>query len=274
MKNSSIAIGHLKHVRVKPHANSFGFKHAMLLVDLDDFPNHSTPWLIKYNRRGLLSINDTHYIDKSSLGLKQKLLRFLDQMEATIDTSDRFLLLTTPALAGYSFNPVVFFFILTADKSIKAIAVEVHNTFGESHIYYLDKDSWDEAAGIYISNKRFHVSPFLARNGYYEFRFLLTASEVNVHINLYQDEQMILGTTFTGRLIPITSKSLFRFSINLATTVLLTELRILQNAYKLFFRLRLPFFQKPERLEGTSDSPSKALISNMKLPFSKRKVRS
>ena len=240
----------------------------MLLVDLDDLrAENSVPWPLRYNRRGFLEINDVDYIDKTPTCVYEKLQAFIENTGLVINRSDRILLLTTPAVVGYVFNPAVFYFSIDKNNAMNFVAAEVHNTFGESHIYCLTQDSWNAVQRSFRSHKRFHVSPFLSRKGYYDFRFFISEDEVMVEIELHQEECMVLSTSFAGHLIPLTSSNLFKSFIRIVLTTLFTEIRILRNASNLFFTIRLPFFNKPERLYDTSESPQKGFISKIKLPF-------
>jgi hypothetical protein len=58
----------------------------------------------------------------------------------------------------------------TEGGSLRAIVVEVNNTFGERHCYLLDAPRWRRTD----ARKVFHVSPFLRVEGEYRFRFLRT----------------------------------------------------------------------------------------------------
>jgi DUF1365 family protein len=47
-------------------------------------------------------------------------------------------LITAPKLLGYSFNPVSFWYLYSADRKLSAMILEVNNTFDERHIYFLE----------------------------------------------------------------------------------------------------------------------------------------
>ena len=220
-------------------------------------------WPLSYNGGGLIQIQDSDYIDDSHKSIRTKLSNYFEG----IDDKDNIFILTTPSIFRYSFNPATFYFRLTIDKSIRDAAVEIHNTFGESHIYYLTDKSLDSKNIEYISTRQFHVSPFISREGTYTFRFSLSDDSVEIHIKLNQDDQPLITTEFSGNLTPIRKSSLFKMLPKLVVTVLLTELRILRIARVLFFKMKIDFYKKPIPKEDNHVAPARGFISKIKFPF-------
>jgi predicted NAD/FAD-binding protein len=72
-----------------------------------------------------------------------------------------------PRVLGYTFKPVSFWYCHRATARLRAIVVEVNNTFGERHCYLLDQPRYGPGAA---ARKVFHVSPFCAVEGDYRFR--------------------------------------------------------------------------------------------------------
>ena len=115
--------------------------------------------------------------------------------------------------------------------------------------------------------KQFHVSPFLDRKGYYKFNFSVTSNIFDIQINLFQEDKFIFGSRYKGKFVTLSTKNLIKNLPRLILTVTLTEIRILTNAAMIFFIRKMPFFEKPDRLEGTNDSPAVGFISRLKIPF-------
>ena len=120
-------------------------------------------------------------------------------------------LITMPRVLGYVFNPVSFFMCMDAEKKLRAVICEVHNTFGEQHSYLCARadhapvtaDEWLKA------EKLFHVSPFLPRNGHYQFRFALADSGLGIWIDYYDAQgNKQLVTSLTGKLTSLNADSL------------------------------------------------------------------
>jgi DUF1365 family protein len=125
----------------------------------------------------------------------------------------RITLITMPRVLGYVFNPVSFFLCFDEEKKLRAVICEVHNTFGEQHSYLcaradhapLSPDEWLRA------EKLFHVSPFLPREGSYQFRFAPAEDRLGIWIDYYNQEgKKQLITALTGELTPLNAESLRR----------------------------------------------------------------
>ncbi len=76
-------------------------------------------------------------------------------------------------MLGYVFNPVSFWYCHDRAGNLAAVLAEVSNTFGERHNYLVaHADGRPIRAGETLeARKVFHVSPFMAVQGHYRFRF-------------------------------------------------------------------------------------------------------
>ncbi|MDC0035076.1 DUF1365 domain-containing protein [Chloroflexi bacterium] len=265
---SYIVSGILSHQRYGTSSNSFAFKHTMLMLNTDQLEaGKKLCSLISIEKTGLLSIRFKNLIDETDKPIKEKILR-LFEIEGNQSKSSSFFAVTTPTVLGYSFNPASFYFVVSGEGNIENCAVEVHNTFNESHVYILNAPvTSSPKSSKYTHEKRFHVSPFIGREGNYEFEFELTSTYLKIGIVLLQKNHPVISTGYLGELIPITKKTLFLNAGQLIFTVLLTEFRILKQAYKLYFRQKLPFFRKPTPLPTTKTALSRGFISKLKFPF-------
>ncbi|MEE2885018.1 MAG: DUF1365 domain-containing protein [Chloroflexota bacterium] len=268
--NSSVLSGVLYHKRFIPKSHSFEYKHCMLLIDLDELEHKGRlAYLLKHNRIGLFSIKNTDYVDNENIPISTKFETILND-DSEYESSDRRILITTPSLLGYSFNPASCYLRVSEFGEILAVAIEVNNTFGESHIYPLVKGSYDKVSdNIYLKkhNKEFHVSPFISRTGEYQFEFSLSDKNFDLQIGLFQEDVQLIRTKFSAEIKPLTTGSLLKSTFRLCSIVLLTEFRILLQAYKLYVTKKLPFFPKPSPGETTTRSPSPGYIRKLKFPF-------
>ena len=260
--------GILDHQRYGPSSDSFAFKHTMLMLNTDHLESDKKLCsLISIEKRGVLSINFKNMIDATNKPIGEKIQR-LFKVEGNQSKSSNFFAVTTPSVLGYSVNPASFYFVIGDEEKIENCAVEVHNTFNESHLYILNRPiARSSKSSKYTHEKQFHVSPFIGREGNYEFEFELTASYLKIGITLLQNNQPIISTRYLGELIPLTKKNLFLNIRQLIFTVLLTESRILKQAYKLHFGKKLPLFRKPIPLAITKIALSRGFISKLKIPF-------
>lgn len=122
-------------------------------------------------------------------------------------------LITMPRVLGYVFNPVSFYLCRDDAEALRAVICEVHNTFGERHSYvcaHADRRPIHQD-DIMEAEKVFHVSPFLAREGFYRFRFAALPETFGVWIDYCDAEgRKQLITSLVGRYEPLTQQSLQR----------------------------------------------------------------
>ena len=121
-------------------------------------------------------------------------------------------LLTLPRVLGYVFNPVSFWFLLDREGQLRALLAEVNNTFGDRHSYLLHHDDQRVIApGDRLSSRKvFHVSPFLEVAGRYEFRIDYRADAIDLAINHFDEDGLLLATSLTGRRGPLDSGAMLR----------------------------------------------------------------
>lgn len=190
------------HKRLLPKVNGFTYGVYYLAQ-----PLHAS-----VERRGVLSfrVKDHGARDGSDLqGWIRTILRDygLDDITAGIQ------LIAMPRILGYGFNPVSFWLCVDVENMLRAVLCEVNNTFGETHSYLcahadhrpIHAHDWLQA------EKLFHVSPFLPREGSYQFRFTRKDESLGIWIDYYNAQgQKQLITSLTGTLEPLTEAALRR----------------------------------------------------------------
>ena len=95
-------------------------------------------------------------------GIREQVDRFLAAHGIDLDRG-RVLMLASPRVLGYAFNPLSVHWCHRRDGSLAAVIAEVHNTYGERHAYLLDTDDTGRGA----TAKEFYVSPFYDVSGDY-----------------------------------------------------------------------------------------------------------
>ena len=78
-------------------------------------------------------------------------------------------MLANARVLGHVFDPLSVFWCYDSSGRLACVVAEVHNTYGERHAYLLRPDE----AGVAVTGKDFHVSPFFDVSGTYELRFTL-----------------------------------------------------------------------------------------------------
>jgi cyclopropane-fatty-acyl-phospholipid synthase len=156
-------------------------------------------------------------------------------------------LVTSARFLGYAFNPVSFWFVLThdqADGPVAAVA-EVNNTFGEKHLYVLGDGLTTPFPARFQTPKAFHVSPFNDMQGEYRFDLADPRQGLDLSVELLKQDRPLLTARLwseePGR--EVTASTLAGFLLH--PQRMLTYPRILKEAFKLYYRRRLPVHTKP-----------------------------
>ena len=171
---------------------------------------------------------------------------------------------------GYSDNPVSVYNLYSPEKELKALVLEVNNTFDERHVYFVtprvspeDNIEGKPTKLVNAWSKDFYVSPYNPRGGTYSvaatdafFPVMTGNGPVNVTLTLrHSDRPYVVARVFsTDAAIDPAAMSLGQKTYFLATwwwVGLLTYPRTLIQAFFLFTRRRMPWIFRPEPLKGT-----------------------
>jgi DUF1365 family protein len=239
-----IGFGEVRHTRLKPARHAFSYPTYFLMLPLRAMAAGGSAALAR-NRRALLSFHDRDHGGGGS-----DCLAWLDALlhtEGIADAQGEVWLHTYPRVLGFTFKPVSFWYCHRTDGSLRAIVVEVNNTFGERHCYLLDDAP--RYGQEMRARKVFHVSPFCRIEGGYRFRFMRTlqrsAQERTVaRIDVDDDSGPLLVTSVSGTLEPVTPTSLRRALWAYPAMTLGVVARIHWQALKLWCK-RVPFVSKP-----------------------------
>jgi DUF1365 family protein len=258
-----VGFGQVLHTRLRPQRHAFAYRTYFLMLPLRSLKvqaQHAGQWRI--NRAGALSFFETDHGDgrRPDQGGAIAWLDELLQREGIHDASGEAWLQTYPRVFGYTFKPVSFWYCHRAADdqggSVRAIVVEVNNTFGERHCYVLDSPNYGVEQR---ADKVFHVSPFNPVQGHYRFRFMrnLNGEQARMvaHVDYYDDtiaDAAVLQTSVSGTMMPMTPALLRRALWRYPMMTLGVVLHIHTQALRLWLK-KLPFFCKP--------SPPKAFVS-------------
>ena len=239
-----IGFGQVRHGRLKPVAHALHYPTYFLLLPLRSL-QHNGPGALARNRRAPLSFYDADHGDGRGPEAGGA-LAWLDALllaQGIADATGEVWLHTYPRVLGFAFKPVSFWYCHGADGLLRAIVVEVNNTFGQRHCYLLDRPVYGAELR---ADKVFHVSPFCAIEGSYRFRFLLTPDHSRTVARIDYDDALgpLLQTSVSGALEPLTAGSRRRALWRYPAMTWGVLARIHWQALKLFLK-RAPFFGKP-----------------------------
>ncbi len=250
-----IGFGQVRHTRLRPQRHAFAYPTYFLMLPLRSLQGQvpqAGQWRI--NHAGALSFFETDHGDgrRPEQGGAIAWLDELLQQEGIHDASGEAWLHTYPRVMGHTFKPVSFWYCHRAADdqagALRAIVVEVNNTFGERHCYVLDAPRYGVEQR---ADKVFHVSPFNPVLGHYRFRFMRSVhgeqARTVAHVDYYDDafaDAAVLQTSVSGTLQPMTLALLRRALWRYPMMTLGVVLHIHTQALRLWLK-KVPYFRKP-----------------------------
>ncbi|KAL1911944.1 hypothetical protein Sste5344_002139 [Sporothrix stenoceras] len=177
------------HTRLVPKQHSFVYSYLVVGVPVGwtgvcggmiSVATDSPTAERKEIKKGWYHIDAEDYLERGygDLGLCGKLDSFLKSERIEPEQYPHAYFVTAAKFLGYHFNPISFWYLYDTEKQLKAIVLEVNNTFGERRMYYLPlvlterngEESSKKGTLLFKQAwpKDFHVSPFNSRKGSYE----------------------------------------------------------------------------------------------------------
>ncbi len=123
----------------------------------------------------------------------------------------------------------------------------MNNTFGERHIYLLDRPKAGRGnfQARYTVPKDFHVSPFYDRSGDYDFHFAPLGEALDIRLDILKDGKPVFFSRLWGSRQEMSQAQLLRTLASYPLSAALTMPRILWQALRLHYQKRLPVYTKP-----------------------------
>ncbi|KAI4253625.1 MAG: hypothetical protein LQ352_003584 [Teloschistes flavicans] len=276
------------HSRFFPKKHSFSYSYLLIGVPIGwrgsvgsflsvDIPLHCLSQQSIWGRPWF-AVHAKDYLERAGedLGLQGKLQSYLKTQGEDIRSYAYAYLITAPRFLGYSFNPVSFWYLYNTEKELKAMILEVNNTFDERRMYLLNgssaspgesKDCVEEDTSSRTFRntwtKDFHVSPFNSRKGSYTMtahdpfspRLSNQLGTIDNNITLKSSKahaKLVARISSTQPGIDpttLTYSARLRFIAAWWWVGFMTFPRIVKEAGKLFFRRKLHVWYRPEVLK-------------------------
>ncbi|HNA79022.1 MAG TPA: DUF1365 domain-containing protein [Turneriella sp.] len=227
----------ISHTRPGPVRQSFKVRGYMLCVDVARFDDQQHLRLLGFGRRRLHNFRrgDFSLIARDGVLATSQVLDYL-KAEAGV-VADAAYLLANPAIAGYVFNPVSFFFCTRRGEHVATI-LEVNNTFGEQKHFVLPGSETRARA-----HKNFYVSPFISPFADFAMKVLLPAEKLDITINTMRAESPELLARMSGTRFALSDMQLLKFSLKYPFYTIKVIVLIHYYALRLFIK-GVPFFPK------------------------------
>jgi hypothetical protein len=221
---SHLLAGKVRHRRARPFTYQLEhdvFYFALDLAELDAVAARLR--LVGRNRRSIVGFRDADHLPTPATDLDADIRAHL-RVEDEDPSGWRITLITNLRVLGYVFNPASFFLCRDAAGALRVVIVEVHNTFGERHLYTLRPaalpgEAPSPAPGGAIAApgpfgasmaKAFFVSPFISVDGRYAVHVRDDDEGVRIAIVLRQDGEVMLSTSMLLERRPLTDRNLLR----------------------------------------------------------------
>ena len=241
---SSLLEGKVRHRRARPF--TYALEHdvwyaALDLAELDDLDRRLR--LFGHDRRAAAVFRDRDHLPEPSSDIDADVRAHL-RAEGEDPAGWRVTLVTNLRSFGYVFNPASFYLCRDGAGDLRLVIVEVHNTFGERHLYTLRRRGRGEPGTSFASDmgKAFFVSPFLDVDGRYSVAVRDEPDRLRLSIALRQDGAPMLSTSLVLRRRPITDRSLLRVLLRHPLLTHRTIALIHWHAFRLWLR-GAPFFR-------------------------------
>lgn len=217
--SSGLYVGWVQHRRHAPRAHAFKYPLFMLYLDLAEIEQvFSRRWLWSAGRRNVAEFRRSDYLGDPAVPLETA-VRDCVQAHAGFRPGGPIRLLAHLRYFGQSFNPVTFYYCYENDgRTLQAVVAEVTNTpWKQRHAYVLPVSESTTHVDVHAwqFDKCFHVSPFMAMEHRYAWRFGLPGEQLHVHMQvlpLHADDDTGNTRTFDATLVlqrkPINGRSL------------------------------------------------------------------
>ena len=263
---SHLLTGKVRHRRARPF--TYGLEHdvfylALDLAELDEVDRQLR--LLRRNRSWVVSFRDGDHLLPPAQDVDAEVRALLraefGAAHASGDADEaidhwQITLIAYPRVLGYVFNPASFFLCRDRRGALRVVIVEVHNTFGERHLYVLrpggagratvgvtgDASPTAEPPFTASMPTDFFVSPFISADGRYAVHVRDDPDRLRLSIALRQEDALTISTSLVLRRRALTDRSLLRALLRHPVLAHRTILLIHWHALRLW-RRGAPFFR-------------------------------
>lgn len=137
----SIAKAQIRHRRFHPKVHDFQSSLSYLCFDPDRIDqNLDRSWLCSTSRWNILNLYEKDFLKGYTGSIRERIKKILlQQVDTILSTQSEIRVLALPRTLGFSFNSVIFYFVLNHQKQPVFILSEITNTpWNERKVYVHD----------------------------------------------------------------------------------------------------------------------------------------
>jgi len=248
--HSAIYIGHLRHRRLLPVPNHFGYGVFFVFADLAEINQafRASP-LWSVNRFNLACFCRKDHFGDPAQDLDTA-VRDLVAGQTGTRPAGPIRLLCHWRYFGHCFNPASFYYCYKANGiDLQAIVVEIHNTpWGEVHCYVLpqSRSLAQPPFHRFELDKSFHVSPFMDMDMHYNWRFRQPGQTLSVHMESCRRHRKFFDATLTLQRHEISRRLLNRLVLAPPPMTVKVIAMIYWQALRLWHK-KTPFYVHPRK---------------------------
>ena len=207
--SSSLLVGKVRHRRFQPRAYELEHSVYYFALDLAELDRViGSLRLVSRNGRNIVTFRDADHLPEPATDIDAAIRTHLRGQG--IDAAGwQVTLVTNLRILGYVFNPASFYLCRDRSGVLRMVVVEVHNTFGERHLYTLQPER-DGRAFVASMDKAFYVSPFIDMDARYTVQVRDDAAGLRIAIEEREAGRPLLVTSLVLERVPLTDAALGR----------------------------------------------------------------